>query len=129
MLSLSQGHDFVILGHSQGLANPLDPSAHPVPFDPKTDMGKLDFTNPTRRDATILPSFGWLAVAFQTGNPGAWLFHCHVIWHAAQGLSVQFIEGMDVIGKTMDLGVLDGQCNDWRSYVTKDPFKKGDSGI
>ena len=31
-------------------------------------------------------------IAFQTDNPGAWLMHCHIGWHVAEGLAVQFIE-------------------------------------
>jgi len=47
-------------------------------FNKDTDIGSLKFDNPPRRDATMLPGFGWLSVAFRNDNPGAWLFHCHV---------------------------------------------------
>jgi FtsP/CotA-like multicopper oxidase with cupredoxin domain len=44
------------------------------------DGPTLKGNNPTRRDTTMLPAWGWVVVAFKTGNPGAWLFHCHVAW-------------------------------------------------
>jgi FtsP/CotA-like multicopper oxidase with cupredoxin domain len=27
----------------------------------------------------MLPPGGWLVIAFQTNNPGAWLMHCHIV--------------------------------------------------
>jgi len=30
-------------------------------------------------------------------NPGAWLMHCHLIWHADGGMGLQFIEQPDTI--------------------------------
>ncbi len=74
------GHDVVILGASPALANPIAPGNRLRAYNPATDGPTLRGTNPTRRDTTMLPAWGWLAVAFQVGNPGAWLFHCHVAW-------------------------------------------------
>lgn len=79
-LCVKQGHDFVILGRSPALDgptlnNPMTPVRH---FDPVLDTPHLNFTNPTRRDVTMLPGKGWLIVAFRNDNPGAWLFHCHI---------------------------------------------------
>ena len=85
--------------------------------------------NPVRRDATMLPSFGWLVVAFETNNPGSWLFHCHIAWHASQGLSAQFLERADEIPKAMNLGAVTDNCNNWRAYFPTDPFQQTDSGI
>jgi FtsP/CotA-like multicopper oxidase with cupredoxin domain len=58
--------------------NPLAPGSGPIFFNKDTDIEALKFDNPPRRDATMLPGFGWLNVAFKNDNPGAWLFHCHV---------------------------------------------------
>jgi FtsP/CotA-like multicopper oxidase with cupredoxin domain len=122
------GHDFLILGQSPPVADPLA-APGPVPFNPATDTGKLRFNNPARRDATMLPAWGWLVVAFKTDNPGAWLFHCHIAWHASQGLSVQFLERMGEIPKAMDLGVLEPNCKAWTDFYGSSPFKKFDSGL
>jgi FtsP/CotA-like multicopper oxidase with cupredoxin domain len=74
------GHDVLILGASPALANPINPSNQLRAYNPVTDGPGLKGNNPTRRDTTMLPAWGWLAVAFRTNNPGAWLFHCHVAW-------------------------------------------------
>jgi FtsP/CotA-like multicopper oxidase with cupredoxin domain len=42
------------------------------------DKAKLNFDNPPRRDVAMLPANGWMVIAFQADNPGAWLLHCHV---------------------------------------------------
>jgi hypothetical protein len=127
-ITLCQGHDFLILGRSAALANPLDPSNGPIPFD----ASKLtNSPTPLRRDTTVLPAWGWLAVAFQTGtNPGAWLFHCHIAWHLSQGLSVLFLEQQANITSAMDVsGALGQTCPAWRTYEPTDPFQKTDSGL
>ena len=77
---VKQGHDFVVIGRSPALDNTnlSDPMKTVQHFDPVLDTPNLNFTNPTRRDATMLPGKGWLIVAFRNDNPGAWLFHCHI---------------------------------------------------
>ncbi len=78
----------------------------------------------------MLPSFGWVVVAFQTDNPGAWLMHCHIAWHVSQGLAVDFLEEADQIPAAMDLSVLNDNCAAWNSYFpTSDPFPQFDSGL
>jgi len=54
------GHDFYVLGTGSGSYANADPNS-------------LNYNNPPRRDVAMLPAGGWLAVAFQTDNPGAWL--------------------------------------------------------
>jgi len=51
------GHDFYVLGSGTGAWD-------------NSLAQNLTFTNPTRRDTATLPSFGWLALAFPTDNPG-----------------------------------------------------------
>jgi Multicopper oxidase len=123
-----QGHDFLILGHSPPIVNPLDPSNSPISFN-MIDSSSLKADNPVRRDATMLPSFGWLLVAFETNNPGSWLFHCHIAWHASQGLSAQFLERLSDIPSSMNLNAVSDNCNNWRAYYPKDQFRQSDSGI
>jgi FtsP/CotA-like multicopper oxidase with cupredoxin domain len=59
------GHDFFVLGSGTGT------------FD--ASSATLNFANPPRRDTSTLPgggNGGWLVIAFQANNPGAWLMHC-----------------------------------------------------
>ena len=126
------GHDILILGASPALANPVPPlpTNRLRPYNPSVDGPNLRGTNPTRRDTTMLPAWGWLAVAYKTSNPGAWLFHCHIAWHVSQGLSVQFLEQLSAIPTTMDLNALTANCNNWDSYYPANaPFLQDDSGI
>lgn len=51
---------------------------------------KLD--NPPRRDVVLLPTNGYVVIAFKTDNPGAWLVHCHIAEHASLGLAMQVME-------------------------------------
>ncbi|KAF3762505.1 hypothetical protein M406DRAFT_217145, partial [Cryphonectria parasitica EP155] len=53
--------------------------------------------NPTRRDVTTVEGFGWTLVRFVADNPGVWLFHCHMIWHAEAGMGMQFASRLDVM--------------------------------
>lgn len=93
------------------------------------DKGQLRSNNPVRRDATMLPSFGWLLVAFESTNPGAWLFHCHIAWHVSEGLSAQFLEKRSEIRQAMDLNALNQNCRNWDAYQPTDPFQQSDSGL
>lgn len=72
------GHDFAILRQSS------------TPYwDGIVDM---KFDNPPRRDVALLPQGGYLILAFKADNPGAWLIHCHIAWHASSGLALQIME-------------------------------------
>lgn len=72
------GHDFVILAQGDG------------PFEPGRVVPVLD--NPARRDTANVPIGGYLWLAFQINNPGTWLLHCHIAWHASAGLSLMLVE-------------------------------------
>src|SRR4051812_24984942 len=113
------GHDFLILGRSPALVNPF--SVQPRRFNAATDTSSLRFNNPTRRDVTMLPGNGWLVVAFRSDNPGAWLFHCHIAWHVSQGLSIQFLERVQDIPRTVPLNAIEPICTKWAAYYKTSP--------
>lgn len=112
------GHDFYVLGTGS--------SAYT-----SSDAANLNYNNPTRRDVAMLPTNGWLALAFQTDNPGAWLWHCHIAWHSDEGFAVQFLESVDQIESIDPVGTdFDDQCNAWKSYYPANAaYLKHDSGI
>ncbi|KAF8557403.1 hypothetical protein OG21DRAFT_1505349 [Imleria badia] len=70
------GHVFWVLGEGDGLYQP--------------GISPLNLTNPPRRDTLTLPGFGWVLIRFVADNPGLWAFHCHIGWHMAAGLMMQF---------------------------------------
>jgi hypothetical protein len=58
--------------------------------------------------------------------------HCHIAWHAGQGLSVQFLERRSEIrGSIGNLGEFNKGCEEWRDYWVpgNHPYNQTDSGI
>ena len=114
------GHDFAIIG--QGTTQ-YDPNKHPSTF-------VLD--NPPRRDVAMLPAGGYLAIAFKPDNPGSWILHCHIAWHAGSGLALQVMERQAEITGTIgsgSLGPIRDQCESWKGWVAKNPIHQEDSGV
>lgn len=116
------GHDFAIIGQSESAWDPANPNL------------KLD--NPPRRDVAMLPANGYLAIAFKPDNPGAWILHCHIAWHAGSGLALNIMERQSEIkGAIGDLGAVQEGCRNWDSWLAShkdvfDPAKdQEDSGI
>lgn len=54
-------------------------------FDPVNSYKAFNFVNPPRRDVVLVPAGGYIAIAFKPDNPGVWLLHCHIAWHASAG--------------------------------------------
>ena len=61
----------------------------------------MKFDNPPRRDVALLPAGGYLIIAFKADNPGSWLLHCHIAWHASSGLGLQILEREKDINGTL----------------------------
>ncbi|KAF1952506.1 hypothetical protein CC80DRAFT_422174 [Byssothecium circinans] len=111
------GHDFYVIGSGTGV------------FDKNNSPPGLKWTNPPRRDTAILPGTGWLAIAFPTDNPGAWLMHCHIAWHVSDGLAVQFLEAKGSSKFPKGDGAWDETCRSWNTFQATMPFPKSDSGL
>jgi FtsP/CotA-like multicopper oxidase with cupredoxin domain len=114
------GHDFSVLGQGQG------------PFTPSL-ISSLNFDNPARRDTALLAGQGYTVVGFETDNPGAWLMHCHIAWHASGGLSMQFLERPSEI-PAASYALSDSfqnQCHNYGAFADTAPFPLlgGDSGL
>ena len=78
----------------------------------------LTLTNPTRRDTSTVPAFGFLIIVFRSDNPGAWLMHCHIPFHISGGLGVQFLSVPTKIISTLgDLSGLTQGCQTWDAYA------------
>ncbi|KAK0639775.1 laccase 3 [Cercophora newfieldiana] len=109
------GHDFFILGQS-------DQEFNPDTFVPQT-------VNPPRRDVAMINGLGYIVIAFQTDNPGAWLLHCHIGWHTSQGFALTFMEHIDKVKGLVDSGPLLKQCSDWKTFAAEKKIKQHDSGV
>jgi len=115
------GHDFYV----------LDQQAN-TPWS--GDISRLKTDNPIRRDTATLPGGGYLVLAFESDNPGAWLMHCHIPFHVSAGLGIQFLERMDEIDTSG--GPLEEGCKKWRKWEDDFVGKRngsilieGDSGL
>lgn len=112
------GHDFVILDQSTDK------------FDLE-NVANFTLNNPPRRDVALLYQGGYLALAFRPDNPGVWLVHCHIAWHASSGLALQVYERQpDIIGHLGGEGALapvKQGCQTWDQFDLK--FDQDDSGI
>ncbi|KAF8442704.1 multicopper oxidase-domain-containing protein, partial [Kalaharituber pfeilii] len=126
------GHDFVIL--HQGKEGELYDPEHPP---------ELQLENPPRRDVVMLPNNGYVILAFRIDNPGSWLMHCHIAWHASNGFALQFVEDQRKILPLMVnnpdypqvVQQLRQQCDNWQWwYSTECKYmgevaRQDDSGI
>jgi hypothetical protein len=76
----------------------------------------------------MVPAFGYLVLQVNADNPGTWPFHCHIAWHSATGLFVDFIErpkdiaGFKIPSSSMQL------CTDWMAYTNTNVVDQIDSG-
>ncbi|OKL59367.1 hypothetical protein UA08_05049 [Talaromyces atroroseus] len=111
------GHDFFVL--EQGIGD-YDASSH-------TPVSNL--LNPPRRDTAMLLAGGYLLIAFQTDNPGAWLMHCHIGFHTVEGLAMQFIEQYSNIPDLIDPEVMSNTCEKWDQWQDSQRLVDDDSGI
>jgi FtsP/CotA-like multicopper oxidase with cupredoxin domain len=109
------GHDFYVLAQGSGTYS--------------TSSITLSLTNPPRRDVAMLPSSGYLVIAFQTDNPGAWLMHCHIGWHTSEGFALQLVERYDEIAALIDYDTLNSTCAAWETYATANDIVADDSGV
>ena len=122
------GHDFVVLKSG---------------FEPFRYGGtyELDLVNPARRDVVMLPANGYVIIAFKANNPGTWLMHCHIAFHASAGLALEWVERPKEIPPLVNSvpGLrdrLEEQCESWRRHEASDcqwkpgftPYQE-DSGI
>lgn len=101
------GHDFAIV---QTSTEPYNGTVTP------------NLVNPLRRDVVSLPGKGFVVIAFKTDNPGNWLMHCHIAFHAAGGLALQILERQsdaNVIwppGQSPALQEAQRVCGNWNSW-------------
>lgn len=106
------GHDFWVLASGIG------------EFDPRTVP--LNTKNPTRRDTATLTNTGttpgYLVIAFPADNPGTWLLHCHVGFHATEGFAMQIVERLSEIPALIDQDVLNATCDSWNAYSQENVF-------
>ncbi|PQE22013.1 multicopper oxidase protein [Rutstroemia sp. NJR-2017a BBW] len=85
-------------------------------------------SNPQRRDVQQLRPNGHMVWQITTDNPGAWTFHCHIVWHSSGGLVITILERPEDIKKAdQDYRAL--TCDNWMKYTNRAVVEQVDSGI
>ena len=65
----------------------------------------------------LLPANGYLVLALRADNPGAWLVHCHIAWHASSGLAVQILEREPAINISREsMAGVRRVCDQWNDW-------------
>lgn len=109
------GHDFWVLAQESG------------PWDGTTDSFKT--INSPRRDTAILPAQGHLAIALRLDNPGTWILHCHIAWHASQGLSMEFVESEESISiGSREMEIFQNTCGSWDEWTKNATYHRPQDG-
>lgn len=113
------GHDFAVLGQAYNTVFTSDM------------VDSLNFVNPMRRDTVLLYGSGgvgppgqapppaqpgYTVIGFETDNPGAWLMHCHIIWHADLGMAIQIVERPDEMPNYSAGSDFQNECSAMKAY-------------
>lgn len=108
------GHDFFVLAQGSGAYS---------------SEVALQLENPPRRDTAMLPASGYLVLAFEIDNPGAWLMHCHIGWHTSEGFALQFVEQYDKIVNITHADQVQQGCSNWGGFQRSASIIQDDSGV
>nr|AAB17194.1 laccase [Liriodendron tulipifera] len=73
------GFNFFVVG--QGFGN----------YNPNKDPSNFNLIDPVERNTVGVPAGGWVAIRFQTDNPGVWFMHCHLEVHTSWGLKMAWV--------------------------------------
>ncbi|KIW94119.1 uncharacterized protein Z519_05435 [Cladophialophora bantiana CBS 173.52] len=104
------GHDFAV----------LDQCVPDSTTECDVSKASLTLNNPPRRDVAFLPNGGYLIVAFRADNPGVWIMHCHIAFHASSGLAVQIVENRERISIPPFWGKrFKDMCKGWDDWSPK----------
>lgn len=85
----------------------------------------------------LVPPGGFAVIAFKTDNPGSWLMHCHIAFHASNGLALQILERLPDAQKIYavskpSIQEVQRTCKQWLPWWNKEVGRgqiQDDSGI
>ncbi|CAK4031442.1 laccase IV [Lecanosticta acicola] len=82
------GHDFWVLSQ---YSSPFNWGSYNPFEDEEPPGGRFDIAQAVKKDTVHVPRRGYAILRFRADNgPGIWMFHCHVLWHQASGMSMAF---------------------------------------
>jgi FtsP/CotA-like multicopper oxidase with cupredoxin domain len=103
------GHKFWVLAQGDGVYQSSTPLAPNPVFRDTVSVRILPLT----RDL-ITEGYGFTLIRFIADNPGAWAFHCHIIWHMEAGLLITFLSEAGKLS-----GMVSGAPDEWRKLCTR----------
>jgi len=78
------GHDFYVIARHQ--PSRMGAFEQYNPFE--DEKPPMNLETPMMKDTVYVPSMGYVVLRIRVDNPGLWLLHCHVLWHAAVGMNM-----------------------------------------
>ncbi|RDA90612.1 hypothetical protein CP533_2792 [Ophiocordyceps camponoti-saundersi (nom. inval.)] len=123
------------------VVNNLSPVAHPMHLHGfnmqilNEGVGRWDGSivrpqNPERRDVYMLQKNGFLAMQFDAiDNPGVWMFHCHIAWHASAGFLMQILTNPRAVRQFRIPNTVADTCRQWARWTRTNIPNQIDSGL
>lgn len=111
------GHSFYVLGMEK-----LNTTVSRSTVEELDRRGKLrrNLRNPIKKDTVMVPDGGYTIIRFHAKNPGFWLFHCHVDFHLALGMSTVI-----QVGEIHEMRATPGnfpRCGSWHYTENSSPY-------
>jgi FtsP/CotA-like multicopper oxidase with cupredoxin domain len=75
--------------------------------------------NPQRRDVQLIRPNGYLVVQLDLANAGVWPFHCHVAWHASEGMNINLLEQTPTVQKMQVPATVADGCRSWWNWTNQ----------
>jgi L-ascorbate oxidase len=96
------GHDFWVLAYGKNK------------FDKEKDPAKYNLVDPIMKKTVPLYPYRWTTLRFRAGNPGVWIFHCHIEPHLFMGMGIVFEVGVEMVGTlpTSNMG-----CGETKRFI------------
>ena len=79
--------DDIDCGTGELCVNPMWKQGIPQEVLNRASNGRL-LSSVIRKDTVIIPSYGYVVIAFQANNPGFWIMHCHIEEHLLGGMAI-----------------------------------------
>ena len=124
------GHNFYVLAEGFGQWDGVVQTDAANPLRRDTQMLGLGIPNATttpENDFIGTPSY--TVIQYDQDNPGVWPFHCHVAWHASDGLIINILERPDEITELPIPGTMAQLCREWATWTGQHVVDEIDSGL
>lgn len=70
-----------------------------------------------------------MVIGFPADNPGVWLIHCHIGFHATEGFAQQVVERQSEFNSFFSEDLLVNTCDAWDEYAKVNPYGRQYRGL